>query len=409
MNREPGQEREGNLQRFFGAFNQATTRLEGAFAGLEKKYELMNRELSCKNVALQTALAEREGINEYLRTVLESLSLGVVVTDRAGTVTMMNRSAERLAGCSRADVMGKGAQVLFDGQYPDWGDSLDPLFSAGDAGRRTGRKGRILHVTASTVKSAHGTDTGKVIILRDITRIVTLEKRANEGEPSSIRGDMTAHMAHEIRNPLGSIELFASLLMKELGDEKHRERAAHIISAVRDMDHRVSALLDDVRRRTPLMGHVNLHDVLQDVLIFFRQVLEGGTIRLTVNYEEIDPVIAGNDAMVRQVCLNIILNALQAMPDGGDLCIETAIGEGTTGGDSQVTIRVMDTGCGIPVRDMSGIFDPCYTTKEGRMGLGLAIVKDIVDTHGGTIEAAANEGGGTVIIVTFPLIASDRS
>ena len=403
MNREQGQEGEGNLQKFFGTFNQATTRLEGAFAGLEKQHELMNRELSCKNAALQTALAEREGINEYLRTVMESLSVGVVVTDRAGTVTMMNGTAERLTGCSRADVMGTGAQVLFD-----WGDRLDALFSAGDAGRRVGLKGRILHVSASTVKSAHGTDMGKVIVLRDVTQIAGLEQGVNDGEASGIVEDMTAHIAHEIRSPLGSIELFASLLMKELREEKHRERAAHIISAVRDMDHRVSALCDDVRDRTPLMGRVNLHGVLQDMLIFFRQVLDGGSIRLTVNYEEIDPVIAGNDAMVRQVCLNLILNALQAMPDGGDLCIETAIGECTARGDSQVTIRVTDNGCGIPARDINGIFDPFYTTKEGRMGLGLAIVKDIVDTHGGTIDAAPNEGGGSVFTMTFPLIASDR-
>lgn len=409
MNREPGQEQERNLylQRFFGDFNQATTRLQDAFAGLEKKYELINRELDCKNLELQGALAEKERVNEYLRNILESLAAGVVVTDLEGKVTMMNRSAERLTGHSREGALGQGVCSLFKGQYPDWGDSLDPVFSAGDAGRKTKLRGRVLKVSGSVVTSKDGTEMGKVIVLRDITRIVKLEKTMKEGEKMRSMGEMAAHIAHEIRNPLGSIELFASLLMKDLQDEKCRERASHIIGAVRDMDHKISSLFHYARRRTPLMSNVNVHDVLSRVLSFSGHILEKGNVRLAVRYDGCDPVISGSDEMLRQVYLNLILNALQAMPEGGNLSVETGITGGTAHRDSHVTSRIADTGCGIPSGTMKKIFDPFYSTREQGMGLGLAIVKNIVDMHDGAIEVEENEGGGTVFTVTFPLIAAD--
>ena len=396
------------LQQSFGDFDQATARLQEAFASLEKKYESINNELDCKNLELQKVLAEKERINDYLQNILESFTTGVVVADLKGKITMMNRCAETFTGFSREGAGRKSVNALFGNEFmSDSRDSLGPMFFDGDLGKKTRLNGRILEIFGSAVKAKNGEETGKVIVLRDITKTEKLEEMVKRAEKFAAMGETAANIAHEIRNPLGSIELFASLLMKDLKDRKSRERASHIISSVRDMNHKISNLLLFASDRKPSMKKINIHDALKEIMIFSRQIIENSNILLTVNYADTDPIITGNEEMLKQVYLNLILNAVQAMTEGGDLYIETQISDGYSEErnlcDSNVKIRFMDSGCGIPAKSIKKIFDPFFTTKEKGMGLGLAIVYNIVDVHGGSIDIENNEGGGTIFTITFPI------
>ena len=399
------------LQQSFEGFDRATARLQKAFAGLEKKFESINRELDRKNVELQKALAEKEKISGYLQNILESLMTGVVVTDLEGKTTMMNRRAEAFTGFSREDARGENANLLFGNEFPsDPEGRLDLKHFDGGLGKKIRLKGRILELFGSAVKSKNAEKTGKVIVLRDITRLEKLEEMVKRTEKLAAMGETAANIAHEIRNPLGSIELFASLLIKDLKEKKNRDRASHIISSVRDMDNKISNLLLFARDQKPLMKKADVHNALKEIIIFSEQIVEKENILLSVNYEDADPIIAGNAEMLKQVFLNLILNALQAMPEGGDLYIETRIpdagGEESISCGSDVEIRFMDTGCGIPAENIKKIFDPFFTTKEKGMGLGLAIVHNIVDIHGGSIDVESARGGGTVFNITLPLIAA---
>lgn len=397
-----GPEKSLFLQQSFKDFDVATARLQKAFASLEKKFENINKELKCKNIELQEALAEKDKISSYLQNILESLTTGVVVADMEGKTTMINQCAEMFTEFSREDAVGTDADVLFENKLKYLDDGL---------GEKIKLKGRTLEMFDSAVKTGSGDEIGKVIVLRDITRLEKLEATVKRTEKLAAMGETAANLAHEIRNPLGSIELFASLLIKDLKEKKNRDRASHIIKSVRDMDNKISNLLLFARDRKPPMKKVNVHNALKEIIAFSEQIIQKENILLTVNYEDADPIITGNAEMLKQIFLNMMLNAMQAMPKGGNLYIETRFSDGNYGeGDrgSTVEIKFMDTGCGIPDENIKKIFDPFFTTKGKGAGLGLAIVHNIVDIHGGSIDVENNKGGGTVFNITFPMIMENH-
>lgn len=396
------------LQQSFESFDRATMRLQNAFADLEEKFEAINKELDSKNVELQEALTEKEKISSYLQNIIESLATGVIVADLEGKTTIMNRCAEGFTGFLREDAAGVNVNLLLENRFPsDPEGRFDLKHFDGGVGEKIRLKGRKLEIFASAVKTENDEEIGMVIVLRDITRIEKLEERVKRTEKLAAMGETAANIAHEIRNPLGSIGLFASLLIKELKEKKNRDRASHIISAVKDMDNKISNLLMFARDQKPLMKDVSIHNVLKEIIIFSEQILGKENIILTVNYEDVDPVIAGNAEMLKQVFLNLMLNAMQAMPGGGNLYIKTRI----FGGNNKkkdfhnpiVEISFMDTGSGMPDENIKKIFDPFFTTKEKGTGLGLAIAHNIVDIHGGSIDVEKNKGGGAAFNITFPV------
>ncbi|MBN2538522.1 MAG: PAS domain-containing sensor histidine kinase, partial [Deltaproteobacteria bacterium] len=212
---------------------------------------------------------------------------------------------------------------------------------------------------------------------------------------------------HEIRNPLGSIELFASLLARDSEDEKNRDRASLIIHSVKDMDAKISNLLLFTKRQRPVLKMINVHGVLREILAFSKQIIDQEEIVLMVDYDDADPVMEADTEMLKHLFLNLILNAMQAMPDGGELSIQTRIsthgGMRTPAGPPHVEIIFGDTGVGIPYQYARKIFDPFFTTKERGSGLGLSIVHNIVDIHGGSIHVRENTKGGSRFTVMLPL------
>jgi len=396
------------LQQSFESFDRATMRLQKAFSDLEEKFEAINKELDSKNIELQKTLAEKEKISSYLQNILESLTTGVIVTDMEGKTTMINQRAEVFAGFLRENAVGVNANLLFENRFPsDPEGRFDLKHFDGSMGEKITLKGRRLEIFGSAVKTGNDEEIGMVIVLRDITRIEKLEERIKRTEKLAAMGETAANIAHEIRNPLGSIGLFASLLIKELKEKKNRDRASHIISAVKDMDNKISNLLMFARDQNPLMKEVSIHNVLKEIIVFSEQIFGEENIILTANYEDVDPVIVGNAEVLKQVFLNLMLNAMQAMPGGGNLYIKTRISDNNdkrkNSHNSNVEISFMDTGHGIPDENIKKIFDPFFTTKEKGTGLGLAIVHNIVDVHGGSIDAENHKGGGTVFNITFPL------
>ncbi len=395
------------FQHSFEIFDQATNRLQKAFAGLEKKFEGLNRELDAKNVELQNALAEKKKISRYLQNILDSLTTGVVVADLDGRTTIMNQCAEKFTGYSRKTARGKNADLLF-GSEPTVNpkNCFDIKTVDADSGRKMRLNGRDLEISSAAVTAKNGEAIGTVVLLRDITRILKLEERVRRSEKLAAMGETAANIAHEIRNPLGSIALFASLLKKEIKENKARERASHIINAVNDMDNKISNLLLFTRDQKPLIKKVHLHKTLDEIISFSREIIEREKISLTVNLKNTDPVIRGNTEMLKQVFLNLMLNAMQAMPDGGALVIGTRIcpaGMESAASGPVVEIRFVDTGSGISDQNIQKIFNPFFTTKEKGMGLGLAIIHNIIHIHGGSIDAENNTGPGAVFKIRFPL------
>ena len=218
-------------------------------------------------------------------------------------------------------------------------------------------------------------------------------------------GEMAVRIAHEIRNPLGSIELFSTMLEKDLEDyEELKELAEHISSGVKSINNIVSNLLLFIRPdQQPDRQVLDVHEALKDSLFFAGHLLDAQNI-IEVETELADqPLpIRGDLELLKQVFLNLILNAIQALSRGGRLRISTR--KITRQYNTHwAEIRLSDNGCGIATADLSKIFDPFYTTRNKGTGLGLTIVHNITKMHNGSIDITSCEGDGTECIVTLPL------
>lgn len=398
------------LQKSFHEFNQATERLQNAFTNLERKFEEINKELEYKNQELKRTVREKEEVKDYLRNILESLTTGVVVTDLTGSITTLNRCAETFFGISQNQVTGKHIKVLFD-NLTDFERMVLPGTEHNEnTWKKVNLKDRIIDVFASPMRDERGKITGTVFILRDITRIEKLEEMAKRTEKLAAMGEMAANIAHEIRNPLGSIELFASLLMKDMKNEKYQGRLSHIITSVKNMDNKISNLLMFTAQRNPIMRRINIHRIVKEVLQFSEAVIKQEGITLSVTYAGVEPCVRGDAEMLKQVFLNILLNSIQAMPDGGCLSIDTVVSRDHDGRrtGNNVKVTVSDTGVGIPRENLKKIFDPFFSTRERGSGLGLAIVHNIVHVHGGAIDVESRENEGTLFTLLFPLMQGVR-
>lgn len=395
------------LQQSFENFNKATVDLQLAYARLEERFASLNKELEEKNAELVKTVAEKEQTKNYLQNILESLINGVIVTDLSGKIQTMNKCAEMFVSADLANVIGQHVSILFEDMVVnDWPTINLAEYFKGESGHKVKINGRTLEIFCSPFKSPGGATIGNVFVLRDITRIEKLEDMAKRTEKFAAMGEMAANIAHEIRNPLGSIELFASLLLKNLQEKKDQERVIHIISSVKNVDNKISNLLMFTRKQSPQMKKISLRHILTEVIDFSKQIMQQGGIDISVKYDGDQSCIEGDADMIKQVFLNIILNAQQAMPDGGVLNIKTITSSGgiIPAESSVVEIIFQDSGPGIPEENLSRIFDPFFSTKQDGAGLGLAIVHNIVSTHNGSINVENSLRGGAIVNISFPLL-----
>lgn len=394
------------LHNSFENFTKASASLKEAYANLEQQFAGINRELALKNRELEKSVAEKDDMKNYLQSILESLTNGVIVTDMEGDIQTMNRCACTMVSVAEEDVKDKHISLLFEEMSPDmWRDIFFSEYFKGESGHKIKVKGRTLEIFGSPVNDRGGQIIGSVFIFRDITGIEKLEDMAKRTEKLASMGEMAANIAHEIRNPLGSIELCASLLMKDLKDQRKRDRVAKIVALVKNMDNKISNLLLFTRTSIPYNECVNIRDILQETMLFADQLAIEENISLSLVAAD-EFFVMGDREMLKQVFLNLLLNAFQAMPEGGRLHIETRLSAASHRGPGVapfLEIVFSDNGIGIPEENLSKIFDPLFSTHEGTSGLGLAIVHNIVDMHKGTIHVERGEKGGTVCTILLPI------
>jgi signal transduction histidine kinase len=246
----------------------------------------------------------------------------------------------------------------------------------------------------------------RVATLKDIRRCKNDADRSHRKDRLVAMGEMAVKIAHEVRNPLGSIELFATSLQASLeGQPDLQILAERISSGVKSIDAIISNMLQfirsgEVRQFEPF----DIYEVLDDALFFTDHLADtqnGIDIKLTYHHGPL--FVKGDIELMKQVCLNIILNAIQSMPDGGELHITTdRIFRSGNIQPAWVEIRMADDGVGISESQISRIFDPFFTTKEKGTGLGLSIVHNIVEMHGGYIDVESRPGDGTVFSIGLP-------
>ncbi len=256
--------------------------------------------------------------------------------------------------------------------------------------------------------------------IRTLRRYLTLQEEAARQERLAALGGMAAVLAHEIRNPLGAIKGLAQFLgEKRAADPTHQEMTQTIAHEATRLERLVNDLLTYARPRPPELQPTDLSATLREVIALAQPATDAVGVKARMEATNALPRVMADQEQIKQLFGNLVLNALQAMPNGGSLTITARIQEPGTGdkpavfasrlpvhNGMSVEVSVEDTGPGIPEADLAQIFEPFYTTRTKGTGLGLAICKHIVEAHGGTIRVAQTGPEGTVFKVTFPLEAS---
>jgi two-component system sensor histidine kinase HydH len=207
-------------------------------------------------------------------------------------------------------------------------------------------------------------------------------------------GEMAAIMAHEVRTPLGILKSSAQMLERRPNlSSQDRELTGFIVKETERLNRLVTTLLESTSPRAPLFQDHDLHEIISHVLALVGSKLEKSALRVETHLSATPPIVSCDREQIIQVLLNLIINAIQHAPEGGQILLTTR--NEPTG----LSIRVEDNGPGVPEQDQRRIFDPFYTLRKGGIGLGLTIVQQIVQAHGGRIEVSKSILGGACFTV----------
>lgn len=341
-------------------------------------------------------------IREFTDILIASLPVGLIATGNDGNIRIYNQSAEKIVGMSSLEVLGyepnkvlppELSTVLNKKDYRSFEPSQQEI-SLVDQNARS----RSLLLVALPVVDSENRFAGNTLLIQDLSKIKDLEKEVRRNERLAALGKMAAGLAHELRNPLSSIKGLAVLLKTKLKRDKQGTDTADIlVQEVERLNRSIGELLDYSR---PFKLHrevVLLSDVLDKATSLIKVDADSVNVILQSDYRK-DPLYTYADQdKLNQVFLNLFLNGIQAMENGGILKIAT-YPEG-----DKVICRVEDTGCGLDLESVSKVFDPYFTTKSDGTGLGLAMSARIIEEHSGSIEFKSVVGSGTVVKINLPL------
>ncbi|MEE2637430.1 MAG: ATP-binding protein [Acidobacteriota bacterium] len=403
---------------------------EGTIAVLALGAKTSGEPLSSEDVALLTAVAaqvataiengrlytqlqhkasEVDRIREFNENIIESLNDGLVVLDLDDRIVRWNAALARIYGVTSEVAVGQVLSTLFEGTFADRLDRArrdEPngalLYRVPLTSRHPDESRQLLVNTAlAPLRTPDGVTTGTLVILEDITARVQLEEQLQLSDKMASVGLLAAGVAHEVNTPLTGISSFTQMLLESTEADDPRTR---LLEKIESQTFRAAKIVNGLLNlsrpaRTDVAGPVDVNTVMNDVLVLLEHQLQTLNIRLRRELSSTPTIVQGVEFKLQQVFLNLILNACDAMPNGGWLSIASRIDR------HQAIIEVADTGTGIASEDLPRIYEPFFTTKAVGQGtgLGLSIVYGVVQEHRGAIDCRSGHGEGTRFTVTLPL------
>lgn len=365
------------------AFHEVTKQLK------EKEKELER----LKSLAEQRA----ETVESYTENILQCVTNGVITFDCHGIITTINRAAREILSIDGDAAIGKRCADIFKesdicsavSETLETGRSIVRMEAAID------RPGGMLWLGYNTavLSDRSGGSLGVILSFSDLTEVKRLQEQVELRERLTAIGEMSAGIAHELRNPMGVIAGYLNLLSKK-ADSSSREIIANIQAEIDSMNRIIGDLLTFARPAALNKTRVNMRELLSNCVSSVMQA-KGGVTDITTELVLDDCDVFLDEGLMKQAICNIIQNAVEAMPSGGMLLIRVNAGR-------DITIVVEDTGIGIPRESFKKIFLPFFTTKDKGTGLGLALAHKIILSHGGRIEIESEEGKGTRFTITLP-------
>jgi two-component system, sporulation sensor kinase E len=345
--------------------------------------------------------------NERLEAVLESMTDGVIVTDTKHNLILLNKFAERLVPLHGGDVLEQRVwNTIKDNDIAQFlKENLENQERVEDK-EFTIDCGTINRVLAlSILPLVHEKEIrGSLVHIKDITEKRERDARLRRAESLASLTTLAAGVAHEIKNPLGSISIHLQLIEKAIKKQSEAIQEGDIFQQLdiihEEVDRLNSIVVDFLFAVRPMDTKMEAHDlnrIIHDIRDFLRYELEEGSIEIHEELDEELPLLELDEKFIKQALLNLVKNAAAAMPEGGGITLQTRL-EG-----DQVVLSVCDTGTGISDEILEKIFEPYFTTKDFGSGLGLTVVYKIVKEHKGEISVRSKEGIGTTFSITLPV------
>jgi len=393
-------------------------RLAVAFNHMTSQLRQQRTALESTNAELRRRLEEVADLKTYTENILASLTNGIVTVDLDGRVVTLNPAAEMMTGFFAGEVMGRYCTEVFE-QTPELGDILMETIASraptpGLAATLHRRNGRTLpvEISAAPLKGGEGKDLGVIAAIRDLTVVRELEGRLRRSDRLAALGSLAAGLAHEIKNPLTSLLTFSRHLTRRFDDEQFRAKFQSVVPRELERINGIVERLLELARPTPLsFSAVRLPALLERVVELYAEEMETRAVEVTREYARDLPVVWVDAEAIYQVFVNLVRNALDAMPSGGRLTLRVGWSDDDVvrprrhPGARRVRVEIQDSGAGISAVDADRVFNPFFTTKVGGTGLGLALTHKIVEDHGGTIDFRNGRAGGTVfrlVLSPFP-------
>ena len=348
---------------------------------------------------LAQALRETRTLNDL---IIENAADGVIAIDRQGDVTTMNPAAEVITGYQRHELVGQPYSMLFDNTQ-----FYSPVLDTLEHGTEhvaleisfPGRDRTIeLSVTTSRIHNTHGEMIGALVIFSDLTARKETQRRMAQAERLATLGELMAGVAHEVRNPLTAIRGYVQILRQQTSDPIHQEYLSVVLKEIDSINKVIQQLLEFSRPRHSQWQQVSLNALVEETLV----LVQTAGVQARVDFiseldNELSPINADRE-LLKQVLLNILINAVQAISARGKIRIQT-----WQYSDSQQAISIEDNGCGIDLSLQKKIFDPFFTTKASGTGLGLALSQRIINAHQGDIRVASLPGYGATFTLILPI------
>ncbi|ENG2551083.1 TPA: two-component system sensor histidine kinase AtoS [Citrobacter farmeri] len=349
--------------------------------------------------ALAQTLRETKTLNDL---IIENAADGVIAIDRQGDVTTMNPAAEMITGYTLNELVGQPYATLFSD--PHFASPvLDTLAHgtehlAQEVSFPARDRTIELSVTTSRIHNPNGELIGALVIFSDLTARKETQRRLAQTERLATLGELMAGVAHEVRNPLTAIRGYVQIIRQQTSLPVHQEYLSVVLKEIDSINRVIQQLLDFSRPRQSQWQQVLLNSLIEETLILVQTSGVQARIAFNVEQDKELPAIVADRELLKQVILNILINAVQAISTCGEIRIRTLSYSAT-----QQAVIIEDNGCGIDIALQKKIFDPFFTTKASGTGLGLALSQRIINAHQGDIHVASMPGCGATFTLILPI------
>ena len=355
---------------------------------------------------LETVIREKE---QFFASILRNSVDAIFTLDSQERITTWNKGAEAIFGYSEEEMLGQSLDILLPPHLSERKEleqisriSRNEGFLRSYQTQRLTKDRQLIDVifTRTAIKDPEGKLIGFSSVLKDVTEQKLMDRHLSQMEKLSAIGELTAGLAHEIKNPLagikGAIEIICDSLPE---DHPHRAILVEVLSEVRRIDRSVMNLLSFSKPGNPDFVRTDLVELFKEILSFLKKLADSKKISLRLKHLGSIPFLIGDENELKQLFMNLILNSIEAIETNGVVTVKVK-----SLGDSKIQVEVADDGPGIPKDKLGKIFHPFFTTKKHGTGLGLATCKRIVLNHGGQIMVESEPDKGARFIIELPLI-----